>query len=269
MNTHSWMEEKDQQQIEVLANKIAKEEFDLIGLQEVNQLLASPLAKTDQYFQPTTDQQPIHQDNFLFCLIEQLKKLGCYYYWSWTYNHIGYDIYHEGIGLLSKTPIEADSQVVSESSDPADYHTRKAMIGETTIAGEKVIAVSGHFSWWQTADKTFAYEWHKLEKILAEQQAALVVMGDFNNDAKKIGEGYDLIQESPLALQDTFAVAKIKSGEHTVEKQIDGWDTNAEKLRIDYIFTSKNFKIESYQVVFDDKNAPVISDHYGVAVTMD
>ena len=76
------MEDNDRQQIEVLARRIAKEDYDLIGLQEVNQLLASPLAKVDKYFQPTEDQQTIHQDNFLFCLTERLKELGCCYYWN-------------------------------------------------------------------------------------------------------------------------------------------------------------------------------------------
>ena len=127
------MEGNDQQQIEVLANRIAKENYDLIGLQEVNQLLVSPLANVDQYFQPTKEQEAIHQDNFIFLLTERLKELGCSYYWNWTYNHVGYDIYHEGIGLLSKTPLNVESLLISESHDPSDYHTRKVVIGETII----------------------------------------------------------------------------------------------------------------------------------------
>ncbi|WP_376717068.1 endonuclease/exonuclease/phosphatase family protein [Enterococcus dongliensis] len=268
LNTHSWMEEQDQQQIDVLANQIAKEEYDLIGLQEVNQLLASPLAKVDTYFQPTSNQQAIHQDNFLFCLTERLKKLGCHYYWSWTYNHIGYDIYHEGIGLLSKTPIKTASYLISKSSDPTDYHTRRFMLGETFIEGQKIVAISSHFSWWHSVDEAFGYEWRMLEEVLSEKQGTLIVMGDFNNDAKKAAEGYDLVCKSSLALQDAFIAARNKTGEYTVEKSIDGWDENAERLRIDYIFTSKNFEIESYRVVFDGKKESVISDHYGVMVVM-
>ena len=42
------MEGNDQQQVAVLANRIAKENYDLIGLQEVNQLLASPFSKRRQ-----------------------------------------------------------------------------------------------------------------------------------------------------------------------------------------------------------------------------
>jgi len=263
------MEEDDQQQIEVLALRIAKEEYDLIGLQEVNQLVASPLAHVDSYFQPTTKQQAIHKDNFLFCLTERLKELGCYYYWSWTYNHIGYDIYHEGVGLLSKTPIEPTSLLISATSDPIDYHTRRALIGETVINNQRLIVVSGHFSWWQTNGKSFAYEWGTLEKALLERDDALIIMGDFNNDARKKSEGYDLVLESSLGLQDAFTLAENKHGENTVEESIDGWDKNTAKLRIDYVFTSKKFGIKKYCIVFNGENEHTISDHYGIEVAMD
>ncbi|MDU6523225.1 MAG: hydrolase, partial [Enterococcus sp.] len=127
------MEADDQRQIRVLAQRIAQEKYDLVGLQEVNQGIASPLVEVDGYFKPTEEQQAIRQDNFLFCLTEYLKELGCYYYWNWSYNHIGYDRFHEGIGLLSKTPLIVESHFVSKSSNPADYHTRKVVIGETTV----------------------------------------------------------------------------------------------------------------------------------------
>lgn len=263
------MESNDQQQIEMLANRIAKEEYDLIGLQEVNQPIANPAVEPDNYFQPVREQKEIHQKNFLLCLTERLKELGCYYYWSWAYSHIGYDIYHEGIGLLSKTPIKAESHLISESTDPADYHTRNVIIGETIVADQNVIVVSSHFSWWETAETAFAREWSVLEDVLYKKKSPLIILGDFNNDPQKVGEGYELVAKSLLGLQDAFVAAEMKIGENTVEKAIDGWTGNAEKLRIDYVFASKNFKIKSYQTVFDGKNEYTISDHYGIEVAMD
>ncbi|MGG5369711.1 endonuclease/exonuclease/phosphatase family protein [Enterococcus sp. AZ196] len=263
------MEEDGQKQIEVLAKKIIKEKYDFIGLQEVNQLITSSVAKLDNHFQPTIEQQAIHQDNFLFCLTERLKELGCHYYWSWGYNHIGYDIYHEGIGLLSKTPLKVGNHLISESSDPADYHTRSLVIGETKINGRKIRIISSHFSWWQDDEKAFAFEWQALEEILMEKQSSLILMGDFNNDAKINDEGYDLVKESSLKLQDAFVVAENTVNEYTVEEAIDGWAGNVAKLRIDYVFTSHDFKVESYKIVFDNENEPMISDHYGVEVVMD
>lgn len=263
------MEKDDRQQIEELAKKIAKEKYDLIGLQEVNQLRTSSPAKLDHYFQPTVDQKTVHEDNFLYCLTERLKELDCRYYWSWTYNHIGYDVYHEGIGLLSKNPIEAKSLLLSESADLSDYHTRRAIIGETRFGSQKITAVSGHFSWWQNLEQSFAYEWRTLEKALMEKQDKLIIMGDFNNDEKKSNEGYDLVRKSVLNIHDAFNTAEERTGEHTVETAIDGWGQNTNSLRIDYIFASGEFKIESYNIAFNGKNGRIISDHYGIEIIMD
>lgn len=269
LNTHSWMEEDGQQQLEVLAKRIMKEDYDLIALQEVNQLITSPLANLDKYFQPTEDQQAIHQDNFLFCLTERLKAYDCQYYWGWSYNHIGYDIYHEGIGLLSKTPFAAMDLLVSKSKDPTDYHTRRLMIGETKLGKQRITVVSGHFSWWQGKEKAFAYEWQQLEETLRNNSDGLILMGDFNNDAMISGEGYKLVMNSPLSLQDTFMKAEKRYGEHTVEEAIDGWTNNLAQLRIDYVVVSEHFTIDCYRIVFNGKTDPKISDHYGIEVEMD
>ncbi|MFC4772298.1 endonuclease/exonuclease/phosphatase family protein [Enterococcus hermanniensis] len=259
------MENKDEEQIEVLVGKIIKEEYEVVGLQEINQLINSSSIITDKYFQATNNQQTVHEDNFLYRLIQRLNELGHYYYWSWTFNHIGYEKYQEGVGLLSKVPFDkVESLLISKTSNPTDYHTRKVMIGELTIANRTVIVVSGHFSWWK--DQAFYFEWKKLEQRLIIETKDLIVLGDFNNDAKIKEEGYDLIKNSPLQLQDAFKEAKKITGEYTVEKSIDGWVGNLSKLRIDYIFTSKSFLVRNYKIVFNDKNETKISDHYGVEV---
>lgn len=40
-------------------------------------------------------QQPIHQDHYVRLLVEKLSEQGKNYHWTWAYNHIGYDRYHE------------------------------------------------------------------------------------------------------------------------------------------------------------------------------
>lgn len=262
------MENKDTEQIEVLANKIMKEEYELIGLQEVNQRINSSPIVADQYFQATYNQQAIHEDNFLYRLIQRLNKSGCYYYWSWSFNHIGYGKFQEGVGLLAKIPFDkVEGLLISKASDPADYHTRKVLLGELTIEGHNVIVVSGHFSWWE--DQAFHFEWKRLEQHLMGEAKDFILLGDFNNDASMNEEGYELIQNSPLQLQDSFKCAEKVSGEYTVEKAIDGWTDNLSKLRIDYIFASRSFLVKNYKSVFDDDNGVKISDHYGIEVEMD
>lgn len=267
LNTHSWLEDQPLKKLNQLAEQIINEEYALIALQEVNQRMDSLPVISNHGFHPTEDQLPIHEDNFAYMLVQQLKEHGHHYHWSWAYNHIGYSIYHEGVALLSKHPIVPKAIVVSEEQDPADYRTRVVLAGQTKLGAKIVTALSCHYSWW-TKIGGFAYEWQQTENFLQNTTLPLLIMGDFNNPAAVEQTGHQLVLNSPLELQDSFLSADERTGEYTIEKAIDGWGKNQEKLRIDYIFASKEFTVSTYEIVFDGKKAPMISDHLGVCATI-
>ena len=259
LNTHSWMEENPQQKFEDLLTDILEKKYDLICFQEINQAIESPVVPVNDLYHPTPSAEPIHQDHYVRCLVEKLEEEGLSYHWTWAYNHIGYDRYHEGVAVLSRTPIQASELLVSDVNDPTDYHTRRIAIAETQVDGKEIAVASVHFSWW---DKGFQEEWARFEAVLKELNKPLILAGDFNNPAGQ--EGYQAILASPLGLQDAFEVAKERSGSYTVPPEIDGWKGNTEPLRIDYVFTTKELEVESLQVVFDGQNSPQVSDHYGL-----
>jgi len=259
LNTHSWMEENTQQKFEDLAKDILDKQYDIICFQEINQEIQSPLAPVNDLYHPTPSAEPIHQDHYVRLLVEHLAEQGQNYYWTWAYNHIGYDRYHEGVAILSKTPIEAREILVSDVDDPTDYHTRRVALAETVVEGKELAVASVHLSWW---DKGFQEEWVKFEAVLKELNKPLLLAGDFNNPAGQ--EGYQAILTSPLGLQDAYEVAKERSGSYTVPPEIDGWKGNTEPLRIDYVFTTKDLQVEELQVVFDGQESPQVSDHYGL-----
>ena len=153
--------------------------------------------------------------------------------------------------------------MVSDVDDPTDYHTRRVALAETVVEGKALAVASVHLSWW---DKGFQEEWARFEAVLKELHKPLLLAGDFNNPAGQ--EGYQAILASPLNLQDAFEVAKERSGSYTVPPEIDGWKGNSEPLRIDYIFTTKDVQVEKLHVVFDGKNSPQVSDHYGLQATL-
>ena len=165
------------------------------------------------------------------------------------------------MAILSRKPIAPREVLVSEVNDPRDYHTRKVLLAETEVEGQLMTIASCHLSWW---DKGFQGEWSKLEEELLKVKTPLVLMGDFNNPVDY--EGYQHILKSPLKLQDSHKVAQKISGRATVEGEIAGWDGNQDALKIDYIFTSRGIQIESSAVVFDGKETPVVSDHFGLEV---
>lgn len=265
LNTHSWIEDDPMTKLEQLVEFILEGDYDVITLQEVNQLMSASLWKGDEFFCSVPGQRSIKDDNFAKVVVDRLRERGVTYYWSWADAHIGYDKYDEGVALLSKHPITAKSAWVSRTQDRTDYHTRVVLVGTTMIEGREVCVASGHFSWWED----FQYEWEQTEALLAGYgDMPRIVMGDFNNPAEVRGEGYDLVASNRLGLVDAYTVAERRVGEHTVAKAIDGWEGNAQLLRIDLAWVTPELAVAEYRVVCDGVNGPVVSDHYGFELTV-
>lgn len=266
LNTHSWMEDEPLQKLEILADTIIEQAFDVICLQEINQLIDSLVVTKPLNYHQVAGTPAIHEDNFVLKLVDRLWQKGQTYYWSWAYNHIGFDIYHEGVAILTKTPfLEVNSLLVSDVDDETDYHTRRALQAKVTVGQKTFNFVSLHLSWWE---KGFEEEWQKLEaQLKAEQGDTFFLMGDFNNPQGN--PGYQLVLASDLQLQDSHVVAKDVYGQATIEKEIAGWEGNKEALKVDYIFTSQGISVQQSQVIFNDANYPIISDHCGLAVQIE
>ena len=77
-----------------------------------------------------------------------------------------------------------------------------------------------------------------------------------------------MILNSPLDLQDSHKVAKKVQGDHTIIEDIDGWEGNKQSLKVDHVFTSKGIDILSSTVTFDGGEAPIVSDHFCLAVEL-
>lgn len=258
LNTHSWLGEDSELALEILGKQILAADYDVIALQEVNQRIDSPDVLQAPY--TLENQHHLHEDNYALKLVEYLKERGVNYYFTWAYGHIGYDEYHEGVALLSKQPFTSERSVLTSNvDDEYDYHTRRALIAKTQVAGQEMCIVSGHFSWWKN---DFKSEWHRLEATLATEEAPLVIMGDFNNPENT--PGHELILASPLKLKDSHLAAKEVTGGATILQDIDGWENNDKALRIDYIFVSQQLEVTQSHVLFDGKEQPLISDHFGV-----
>ncbi len=268
LNTHSWLEDEPREKLTQIAKKICEENYDLIALQEVNQSMEEERLADDRLenFCQVKEQTPVRSDNFAYCLVQLLAEQGKTYYWSWEMSHIGYDIYEEGNALLSKTPLSSKAYFVSEAKEKENYRTRKILIGQTCIENQQMTAASCHFSWWKDETSGFAFEWKRLEEILATFPTPVYLLGDFNHPAT--GAGYRLVKEGGLPIRDAYRIAQERQAEATIEKKIDGWEENTEGLRIDYIYVPDDCLVTRYERIFDGKNGPIVSDHYGAAITM-
>ncbi|TFD92862.1 endonuclease/exonuclease/phosphatase family protein [Jeotgalibacillus sp. R-1-5s-1] len=253
LNCHSWQEDQQLEKLDILAQKIAARDYDIIALQEVSQL-------TD-----AEPEGPFKKGHFGLELLKRLKAAGRHDdQMHWAFCHYGYDIYEEGVAILTRLPIvETDSFFISQSQDPDHWKTR-AVPKVTVQYGEKLIDVfSCHLGWW--GDEEEPYD-HQVRELMAHKHPDRLsfFMGDFNNHAGLSGEGYDLLHENGLV--DTYVLAEEKDSGITVFGTIAGWEGNDQPLRIDYIFASETIKVRSSRVIFNGDHYPVVSDHFGVEV---
>lgn len=274
LNTHSWMEKQPYEKLDSLVESLIEADYDILALQEINQSIDAREIKAETFISPREDTfaVPLKEDNFAYLLVEKMKQRGLDYFWSWTANHIGYDKYDEGVAILSKVPFEAEGHLISKTEEYASHYTRKVMKARIEREGKTWTVLSAHYSWWfnDEKDKLFQYEWNKtLDLIASDEKENVMVMGDFNNDPSIENEGYDLIKKTAPFLFDAFQAADSKIGEATVESEIDGWEGHQEHKRIDYVFVGKDVQVNRYRVVFDGKEEPVISDHFGVEVLIE
>ena len=159
LNTHSWMESDPLHKLQDIVAQILKEDYDIICLQEINQDIRGLLAKEVDGYEKLPSSPALHRDNYALQLVNYLRSQGRYYYWSWAYNHIGYEKYNEGVAILSKTPIKVNDILISDVDDETDFHTRRVLVAETEIDQKPITVVSLHMSWF---GKGFESEWQKL-----------------------------------------------------------------------------------------------------------
>ncbi|WP_252827626.1 exonuclease/endonuclease/phosphatase family protein [Fusobacterium necrophorum] len=64
INVHSWLEENQEEKMEILAKVIAEKRYDVVALQEVNQQIKSKPVLED-----------MKEDNFLYQLLKKITKV--------------------------------------------------------------------------------------------------------------------------------------------------------------------------------------------------
>ena len=254
LNCHSWQEENQAEKIKYLSSVIKEKQYDVIALQEVSQRIDA-----------NSVDSKIKEDNFARLLIKELNKLDEYKYnFIWDYSHIGYDIYEEGLAILTIHEIkDYKSFYISQSNNKNDYRSRNIVSITIEQNGELVDFYSCHAGWWNDDIEPFKYQAEKLLENISSERLSFV-MGDFNNNALVRNEGYDYLINKGLI--DTYCIAEEKDSGVTVKGEIAGWEAQAEDKRLDLILSNKEIKVKKSNVIFNKINKQVISDHYGVEV---
>ena len=257
LNCHSWQEENQIEKIKYLAKVIQEEEYDVIALQEVSQSIGAKNVCGNK-----------KEDNFGLLLLEELKALHVKdYNITWDFSHIGYDVYEEGLAIITKhNVVKEDTFFISENKDTTYWKTRKIVSATIAYNGKNITFYSCHLGWWNDEEESFKDQVNRLMEHVDSNEFSFL-MGDFNNNARLQGEGYEYMMQK--GLYDTYELAIEKDEGTTVQGEIAGWDENKHNLRIDLILCNRSEKVRSSKVIFNGTNRNIISDHFGVEVQVD
>lgn len=254
LNVHAWLEDNQAEKITILAQTIVEKGYDIVALQEVNQLMtALPVAHA------------LKQDNYGVILLRQInQQVTQKYSLFWSNSHIGYDKYDEGVAFLTRLPVyEVDPFYCSQHQRLDSILSRKIMGLTVEYQGELIDCYSCHINLPNCEGEN---QLENIRTIMERNPSGnlKMLLGDFNTDAIANPKAYQEIKN--LGLLDSYELAEEKDSGITVEKAIDGWRTHSEAKRLDYIFLNQAKRVLSSRVIFNGKNKPVVSDHFGVEV---
>lgn len=175
----------------------------------------------------------------------------------WREAHIGFDVYREGLSILSSGPIE-DVTVLQLSEGPL---ARIAVMARTTIKGTKIRVGTTHVAWGSDGGAQVARLLADVARLPAGDHAATLLAGDLNGSpedrqvAQFVERGFTDVGMATRNVWPTF-------GEKTLTSRIDYQMLRASAGR-------RAARIDAFVRVFDgagpeDGLHPRVSDHAGI-----
>lgn len=238
LNLHCRQEPQWRKNLETLAHFIEQQSVDVIALQECAQPLDASL---------------LSEENDVVILQQSLGFLGLTYEVHWTLNHIGFETWYEGLGLLSRLPFEIVQEIqISETSDVTDWQTRRAQLATLNTHNGAFRLCNLHLGIEGTATK-------ELQRLCKEVDlSTMIVVGDFN--VPNSSGDYEVICE--LLRKPDVYLDLVERSDPTFFSGADGWGEQTGE-RIDYVFGTGATSITR---VFTGAQFPRISDHMGLLV---
>jgi len=263
LNLHTYQEEDQLQKLNMIIDVIGSMDVDFISFQECAQHKSAKLINEN-----------IREDNMAYLIIAGLqKKYGKSYDFIWDWSHYGWNVWEEGVAVLSKYPIIAqEARYVSSATSKNNIEARKVIYGASQLPnGSNINLFSAHLHWRKSlTDQEQNNQIRNLQAMVDEKSTSgtySFVSGDFNGNPTSNSpwsEGYLTMVDNGSYI-DTYLEANADannkpamSKHYTVLGDFPG--------RIDYIFmkTNPDFTVIDSQIIFKPSVVGVVSDHYGV-----
>ena len=252
LNLHLWHELDQINKLKKIANFIQENDVDICFFQEAAQLESNEIIIEN-----------IKKDNNAYLIKSFLDKE---YYLYFEYKKNGYEVYNEGLAILSKYPlINKDWFYISKIRNPKDWHTRIIVKASINYNNEIIDLYSSHIGWDEGIERYFDQIDEYMKNI--NQKNKFILAGDFNCMYNSIQ--YKYILSKGL----TSIIEKVNIDPYlnpTFHFKLDFPSNETIKnSHIDYFFTNdKNIKVNDYNIYFNEDDN-LVSDHHLVMVDID
>ncbi len=267
LNLHTYQESRQNEKFNLIADVIGMMDVDFIAFQECAQNRNTAISEGN-----------IRTDNMAKIIAGRImEKFGKTYYFKWDWAHYGWEVWEEGVAVLSKYPITAyESRYISSLTTVTSIESRKVIFVSCQAGNSRVFNLfSAHTHWRTSLTSEEQNNQVKKIKLMVEEKEGInenfspisLVCGDFNGNPTSDdpwSEGYQTMMQGN-SYCDTFLEIypdannkPAQSRYNTIGGEFPG--------RIDYIFMKKDslFYVFDSQIIFKPDVVGVVSDHYGV-----
>ena len=256
LNLHCYQEENQDEKFTQIANAINELDVDIVCLQEVA-----------EYWR---DGQGDWESNAAKIINDRLTQ-PFHLHTDWS--HLGFDIYREGVAILSRYPLSNhESRYVSESHDVYNIHSRKVVMARAHVPYIGPINIfSAHLSWIEDGFQEQFQRLHEWADTTNDESVkATLLCGDFNVTAGT--SGYEYVVKSNEYDDQYLAANEQGVFEKIFRVNDEHWQhLLTDDYRIDYIFMNKasELQVTSAKVVFTEQDYGRVSDHCGYFMTFE
>lgn len=272
LNLHTWQEPDQLEKFDRIARYVAEENFTCLCLQACGQRTSSAFVE---------DSETLRTDNAAYLLQSRLGVHGLKYSMVWGYSHDSFGSYEEGSAILTQLPILGNcARYVSESTNPANVDARNIVMARLAVSPNAVIDVySVHLS---RPEAGLEDQLDSLSEFVVETPDILEQMKPPAPKRRGPPRKRVPVEESPVSTRliclagdmndepDGSVKALATRGflEASSRAREEGPDvgTREDGRWVDYVFIKPALRPQAARVVFNGKDAPPVSDHYGVAV---
>lgn len=264
INQHTYQESQQKAKFRLMIDLIGKMDIDFIAFQENAQHKNAPII-----------QDNIREDNMSLIIADGLKETyDADYDFVWDWAHYGWNVWEEGISVLSKYPLlNTDERYVSSNTNTSGILSRKAIYGAYETPHGIFNIFSSHTHWRTSeTDEEQNRQMNRIKQMVVEKEALYpaalsIVCGDFNGNPTSDypwSEGYHTMMQNNDywdSFLEVYPDANNKPAQsiyNTIGGDYPG--------RIDYIYVKKNDRIQiiDSQIVFKPGVVGAVSDHFGV-----